>query len=401
VNSYLNAYGRQYIDDDDIAAVEKVLRGDFHTGGPTALELEREIAEELGVAFVSLCNSGTSALHLALLSLSVDSAWTVFVPAISFVATANAARMCGANVEFVDVDPDTGLMTPETLRCCVTNWIEHGGSGPVAVVPVHLAGQTVLLEEIYDEAKVYDAKVIIDACHAFGTTQKTVDGSYAVGDCRFADAEVFSFHPVKNIAMGEGGAVTTNTQEIAEKVKLLCSHGITKDSDKFESKFEQEGIPPWYYEMQELGFNYRITDIQAALGISQLKKLPLFKNKRAELVERYRVLLGNRVGSTIKTMPHVYGCEAMWHLMVVLIDFSKTVRTKTELMKALQKQGIGSQVHYIPIYQHPYYRKLKGFIRLPGAELYYSRTLSLPLHPNMKVRDVDLVVSALLKELEL
>lgn len=401
MNRYLNTYGRQYIDSDDIAAVEEILLGDFLTGGPTVEKLEANLSEVIGVHSVSLCNSGTSALHLAMLALGIDHTWTVFVPAISFVATANAARMCCASIEFVDVDPNTGLMTPELLQQSLDSWHAHdNNTGPIAVTPVHLAGQTADLLNIYSIAKKYSASVVIDACHAFGTNYRDKDINYVVGDCSFADAEVFSFHPVKNIAMGEGGAVTTNDPSLANKVKALRSHGITRDESMFQNDLGIADSGPWYYEMQSLGFNYRLSDIQAALGLSQLKKVDTFKVKRAQLVERYCSLLKEHNSSIINPISLVSNCFPMWHLMIVLIDFAKSRVSKSELVKSLKDRGIGSQVHYIPIYRHPYYQDLIGPICLSGAESYYSKALSLPLHPNMSVDDVNEVVRILFEELE-
>ncbi|MEE2567030.1 UDP-4-amino-4,6-dideoxy-N-acetyl-beta-L-altrosamine transaminase [Hyphobacterium marinum] len=380
-------YGRQMIGEDDIAAVNRVLRGDMLTTGPEIPAFEAALQGVTGAAHARACSSGTSALHLALAGLGVGDGDTCIVPAITFMATANAARYCGADNVFADVDPDTGLMTPETLRAAIKR-----ASGPVrAVLPVHLAGQCADMAGIAAIARGAGAFVVEDACHALGT--ETADGS--VGNCAHSDAACFSFHPVKTIACGEGGAVTTNDAALAGRIDILRSHGITRDPEAFDGDPDE----PWRHEMIALGWNYRMTDIQAALGRSQLTKLNAFAARRHELAECYdRAFDGlTPLARPLSRMPD---CKPCWHLYVVLIDFEAAGKSRADVMRALAERGIGTQVHYMPVPSQPYYRELQGDQTPPGAARYYARCLSLPLFAGMEDGDPEFVAAALKEVLE-
>ena len=375
-------YGRQSIGEDDIAAVNRVLRGDFLTTGPEIASFEMALAGLTGAAHAMACSSGTAALHLALAGLGVGEGDICIVPAITFMATANAARYCNADVVFADVDPDTGLMTPDTLEAA----IGRVDGSIKAVLPVHLTGQTANMPAIKALADANGAYVVEDACHALGT--ETPDGP--VGNCAHSNAASFSFHPVKTIACGEGGAVTTGDAALAGKIELLRSHGISRDASTFEGDADE----PWRHEMTTLGWNYRMTDIQAALGRSQLGKLHAFAARRRELAEIYDAAL-TPLAPHIRPISRVGACDPCWHLYGVLIDFEALGQTRAGLMRGLAERGIGSQVHYMPVTSQPYYRRLYGDQTPPGATNYYERCLSLPLYVGMETGDPVHVVETL------
>lgn len=381
-------YGRQLIGEDDIAAVNRVLRGDMLTTGPEVPAFESALRDVTGASQARACSSGTSALHLALAGLGIGPGDICIVPAITFMATANAARYCGADVVFADVDPDTGLMTPDTLRQAVA----RAGSSVRAVLPVHLAGQCADMPAIAEIARAAGAVIVEDACHALGT--QTPDGS--AGNCAHSDAACFSFHPVKAIACGEGGAVTTNSEDLAASIDLLRSHGITRDPDAFEGDPDE----PWRHEMVTLGWNYRMTDIQAALGRSQLSKLHAFAARRRELVARYDRAM-QALAPLVRPLARVTGSTPCWHLYVALIDFDRAGMNRADVMRALAARGVGSQVHYMPVPSQPYYRHLQGDQTPPGAADYYARCLSLPLFAGMEDGDPEYVVAALREVLDI
>ncbi len=390
------SYGRQAVDEEDIARVAEVLRSNFLTTGPLVTEFEAAFRSEVGAEYAVCCANGTAALHLAMMSLGLNVGDTCVVPAITFAATANSARMVGADVVFSDVDPETGLMCAEDLDAALA----RAGRGKTKVAaPVHLTGQTADMEALSEVARSQGAELIEDACHALGT--RTVSGSgevRRVGDCTFSKAAIFSFHPVKAIACGEGGMVTTNDPEIARRLALLRSHGIEKDAESFLPRplaVDAEGRPnPWYHEMVELGWNYRLSDINCALALSQLGKLSRFCEQRRALVDHYDQLLAPFAPS-LRGTRRVSGCEPGWHLYVALIDFAALGTSRAAVMRSLADRGIGTQVHYIPVYRHPYYEKLYGEQSLPGAEAYYARALSLPLFVGMTRGDVERVVETL------
>jgi UDP-4-amino-4,6-dideoxy-N-acetyl-beta-L-altrosamine transaminase len=381
-------YGRHLIDQNDIDAVVKVLQGGWLTCGPVVERFEQRLAEVVSAKHVISCSNGTTALHLAMVALGVKSGDVVLVPTITFLASANAARYVDADVVFVDVDPTTGLMNAETLEVAI---LKHKDKPLKAVVNVHLAGQCEDLDSIHRVAKKYNLLIIEDAAHAIGTIYIDKNGKQqAIGSNAFSDITTFSFHPVKTIAMGEGGAVTTNDPEIANKLRLLRSHGMIRDSSQWHGN--ESG--PWYYEMQELGFNYRISDINCALGFSQLEKLEEFKKERAQIISFYDESFSN--SNYVTPAKKLKGSDTAWHLCIVFIDFEKTTETRAEVMKRLRNNGIGTQVHYVPVHTQPYYKKRYGNQSLPGAESYYKSCLSLPLYVGLRLEDQRKIINALL-----
>jgi len=374
-------YGRQTIEDDDIAAVAAALRADFLTTGPTVEAFERAFAEVVGARHAVACANGTAALHLAMLGLEVKAGDVCVVPSITFLATANCVRYVGAEVAFADVDPDSGLLTPSG----VAEAIGRAGGGKVrAVLPVHLRGDAADLPGIAAEAAKVGAVLVEDAPHAVGTTAVFGDMTEAIGDVRHSAMATFSFHPVKTLTTGEGGMITTNDAALAERLRRLRSHGMERP----------EGAEPWWYEMAEPGFNYRLPDILCALGLSQLAKLPRFVARRRELAARYAQALAPLAPAVRLAVSPAWSHPAL-HLMTVLIDFEGLGRPRAEVMAAMKARGVGSQVHYIPVHRQPYYRDRYGPLELPGAEAWYARCLSLPLYPTMADGDVDRVAGAL------
>jgi UDP-4-amino-4,6-dideoxy-N-acetyl-beta-L-altrosamine transaminase len=380
-------YGRQTIEDDDVAAVAEALRADFLTTGPRVEAFEQAFAETVGARHAVACSSGTAALHLAMLALGVGAGDVVVAPAITFAATANCARYQGAEVVFADVDSETGLMTPETLAEALQRL---GGRRLAAVLPVHLAGNVVDLPALRQLA--HPAPLVEDACHALGTTMTFGNLTEQAGDGRHGALACFSFHPVKTITTGEGGMVTTPDAALAERLRIFRSHGIVRDPHLFETP--REPPEPWAYEMQALGFNYRLPDVLCALGLSQLAKLSRFVTRRRALAFDYWRLLA-RYAPSVKAVAPPVGCDPALHLFTVLIDFAQLGLDRGAVMDALRAKGVGSQVHYIPVHQHPYYRHRYGEIDLPGAGAYYARCLSLPLYPSMGDSDPERVVVAL------
>lgn len=387
-------YGRQSIDEDDIAAVAEVLRGDWLTTGPSVARFEDDFAKAVDARHAVVCNSGTAALHMAAHALGIGPADVAIVPAITFLATANAIRYLGGEVMFCDVDPDSGLMTPQSLSDAFGR---AAGRRVKAVLPVHLRGVTVDLTAIGDLAERAGAMIVEDACHALGTTYTANGASHRVGACAQTAMACFSLHPVKTIAMGEGGVVTTNDAATAEKLRRFRAHGMEADPQRWTQRdlaFEGDAPAPWYYEMSEPGFNYRATDFACALGRSQLRKLDAFTRRRRQLTERYLQILPTLA-------PHVRapiipeGCDPALHLFAVRIDFAGLGLQRGAVMRALRERGIGTQVHYIPVNRQPYYRARYGALDLPGADRYYAETLSLPLFPAMADTDVERVVEAL------
>jgi UDP-4-amino-4,6-dideoxy-N-acetyl-beta-L-altrosamine transaminase len=378
-------YGRQDIDADDIAAVVEALGADFLTTGPRVEAFEQAFAAAVGAPHAVACANGTAALHLSMLALGIGPGDRVAVPSVTFLATANCARFVGAEVIFTDVDPDTGLMTPQTLA----EALERAGPGPVrAVLPVHLRGEVADLAGLARIARQAGAVLVEDAPHALGSQADFGDGDQPVGNGRWSGAATFSFHPVKTIATGEGGMVTTADADVAARLRRLRSHGMERTP----------GADPWLYEMREPGFNYRLPDILCALGQSQLKRLPAFADRRRALAARYAEALA-------PLAPHVrLATTPAWsrpvlHLLTVLIDFEALGRGRRPVVEALAAEGIGTQVHYIPVHAQPYYVGRYGPLDLPGAAAWYRRCLSLPLFPAMADADVDRVVAALSRAL--
>jgi UDP-4-amino-4,6-dideoxy-N-acetyl-beta-L-altrosamine transaminase len=380
-------YGRQTIDDDDIAAVVEALKADFLTTGPTVEAFERAFAQTVGADHAVACANGTAALHLAMLALGVGPGETCIAPSITFLATANCVRYAGAEVVFADVDPMSGLMTPQTLAEAI--W--RGGEKPLrAVLPVHLRGDACDLPGLAAMAQAAGAVLVEDAPHALGTTMLFGETAETVGDGRHSALACFSFHPVKMLTTGEGGMVTTRDAALAERLRRLRSHGMVRPL----------GAEPWWYEMEELGFNYRLPDILCALGLSQLRKLPGFVARRRALAVAYAQALAPLAPAVRLAASPPWSRPAL-HLMTVLIDFEALDRDRAEVTAALKARGIGSQVHYIPVHRQPYYRDRYGVQELPGAEAWYARCLSLPLYPGMADGDVERVVATLAEVLGL
>ena len=378
-------YGRQDIDEDDIAAVASALRADFLTTGPLVEEFESAFARATGARYAVACNSGTAALHLAVLGFGVGPGDVAVVPSITFVATANVVRFCEAEVVFADVDPNTGLMTPAALEAALRKARNVGRLK--VVLPVHLNGQVCDMPALAAIARANGAELIDDACHALG-----LDG---IGAARHSQASCFSTHPVKAIATGEGGVVTTQDVACARHMRRLRSHGLHKDAANFqniEMAFDGSTANPWYYEMPELGWNYRLPDILCALGISQLRKLPQFYARRRAIAALYDRLL-EPLAPVLQPVRH--SGEHGWHLYVVRIDFERLGRSRRSVMTALREHGVGTQVHYVPVHRQPYYVERYGASDLPGADRYYGSCLSIPLFPTMLDKEVEHVADAL------
>jgi UDP-4-amino-4,6-dideoxy-N-acetyl-beta-L-altrosamine transaminase len=384
-------YGRHLVEDDDIAAVVAALKSDFIAHGPRVAEFEQALARATGAHEAVACSSGTAALHLALAALDVGPGATCVVPAQTFLATATAARLCGAEVVFADVDPDSGLLTAATLAEALAR---APGGRAKAVLPVHLGGRLCDMAAIAPVARAAGALIVEDAAHAIGGLDAQ---GRKVGACALSDGATFSFHPVKTLAAGEGGAITLNEPGRAERMRRLRNHGVSRDPALMGEphSFDAHGTPnPWAYDQLELGFNYRMNEMEAALGLSQLGKLDRFTARRAALAARYDRLLAP-LAARLKPTPAPHGGHPALHLYSVLVEFEAAGITRAELMRRLSAQGIGTQVHYIPLYRQPYFRKLYGEMRLPGAEAYYACVLALPLFPALLDEDVDRVVEAL------
>lgn len=377
-------YGRQTLSEADIAAVTGVLRSDYLTTGPEIPAFEAEFAAAVDAPYAVACNSATAALHLALDGLGVGPGDACIVPSMTFLATANAARYCGADVIFADIDPDTGLLTPDTLR----DALSRAGGRAKAVLPVHLGGSVCDMAALSSLAREEGLAIVEDSCHALGV----VADSGPVGGCVHSDAATFSFHPVKTLTSAEGGMVTTRSEALREAMVRRRSHGVERDPTRF---FRPEGASePWWYEQQALGWNYRMPDVLAALGRSQLTQLAKTRAKRNALCQAYRSSLADL--SPVVTIPSGANIETPCrHLMNVQIDFAAVGIERAQVMKGLRENGIGSQVHYIPVHRQPYYRALYGTLALPGVEAFYARTLSLPLHTQMGQADVNRVATTL------
>lgn len=395
-------YGRHAIDDADIAAVVDALKSDYLTTGPRVRSFENALALATGARHAISCTNGTAALHLAARALNLGPGTVSIVPAVTFLATANAVRLNGGDVVFADVDPDSGLMRPRDLEEALSRCPDQRAD---AVFNVHLAGQTGDLAGIFSIARHNDLRIIEDACHALGTRYSNGDGEeHPVGSCRFSDLTCFSFHPVKTIAMGEGGAVTSDDPALAAIITRDRTHGMNRDPEDFVLENEafdgSHNALPWYYEMEAPGLNYRIPDVLCALGESQLKKLQKFSARRRELVASYDAIL-SRLSPHVQLLARTPNVTPAWHLYALLIDFEALGVSRANVMRELASSGIGTQVHYLPVYRQPYYRELSPMLKLAGADEYYRRTLSLPLFPGMSDDDPRRVVDALAKALKL
>lgn len=380
-------YGRQSIDDDDIAAVVDVLRSDWLTTGPKVATFEHALATQLAVPDTVVCANGTAALWLAYATLRETPKGLIVVPAITFVATANAALMAGYDVCFADVDPDTGMITPETAAAAIA---AHPEAKTISVV--HMGGHVVDVAAFADLLKTEDHMLVEDACHAIGGFYPDMSGP--VGLHSLSTAATYSFHPVKTITMGEGGAVATRDTDRANEMRLLRSHGLAEDSSEITAPHESHNNPRAQYL---LGTNMRASDLQCALGIRQLAKLEGFVARRKALAKMYDERIAQLAPAIVPVHRPKAG-ESGWHLYVVLIDFEAIGMSRAEAMTALAEIGIGTQVHYRPVPYEPYFRSRESSSRqYPGAERYAGRCLSLPLFPDMADSDVERVVEGLSK----
>ncbi|EGU56708.1 DegT/DnrJ/EryC1/StrS aminotransferase [Vibrio nigripulchritudo ATCC 27043] len=382
-------YGKQDINQQDIDSVVDVLNSDFLTQGPQVPAFEQALIEHTGASYALAVNSATSALHIACIALGLEEGDWLWTSPITFVASANCGLYCGAKVDFVDIDPDTYNMCPKRLEEKLIQ-AKAEGKLPKVVVPVHLCGQPCDMKAIAKLAKEYNFKVIEDASHAIGGKYQDLP----IGNCKYSDITVFSFHPVKIVTTAEGGAAMTNQKALSDKMTLLRSHGITRDSEQMEG----ESHGGWYYQQIDLGFNYRMTELQAALGVSQMKRLDDFITARHQLAERYNELL--------KTLPVVlpYQLENTYsglHLYVIRLQLDKLSLTHKEVFDALRGKGVGVNLHYIPVHTQPYYERM-GFSAgdFPESERYYSEAISLPMFHCMTEEQQDTVVQVLTEILQ-
>lgn len=377
-------YGRQSISGEDIEAVRGVLQSDFLTQGPEVAAFEAELCRYTGAKYCVAVSSATAGLHLAMLALGVRAGEEGITSPNTFLSSANCMLYTGAAVRFVDIEPDTGNLDPAKLEAAITPHTR-------VIVPVHYAGQSCDMEAVSGIARKHGLRVVEDAAHAIGSEYR----GEKVGSCRYSDCTVFSFHPVKTITTGEGGAVTTNDPGLYERLLMLRSHGVTRDPERLE---RNDG--PWYYEMQDLGFNYRMNDLQAALGRSQLKRIGQFRRRRREIVAFYREVLATLSGvSLLSERPF---SEACFHLCPLLVDFSGRSYSKPELFERLRGAGLHLQVHYIPVHLQPYYRRKFGYSAgdFPVAEEFYRREISLPLYPDLTTADLEYICGALTRCIE-
>jgi UDP-4-amino-4,6-dideoxy-N-acetyl-beta-L-altrosamine transaminase len=398
-------YGRHYIDEDDIQSVVNVLRHGMITQGPKVLEFEKKVANYVGAKYAVAVANGTAALHLACMALGLGSGDEVITSPNTFVATSNSILYVGAKPVFVDIDNQTLNIDIDQIEQVIID-----SSNIRAIFPVHFAGLPCDMERIKQLAVKYNLDIVEDAAHALGATYN--DGS-RVGNCQYSNMTIFSFHPVKGIAAGEGGMITTNDFDIYRKLALLRSHGITKGNFEFpgvsrpdnslinkDDALENGELKRWYYEMQSLGFNYRITDIQSALAISQMDKIDLFLDARKSIAKRY--------DKAFKGVPNITPLQTLGrnnsshHIYVVSIDFDKISMTRHRFMEELAGQGIGSQVHYIPVVNQPYYQAMGYNIeQLPSVNKYYQNALSIPLYyglTNSDQKNIVLSISSLLNK---
>lgn len=377
-------YGKQWISEDDINAVVNVLRSDWITQGPAIEQFERAVAEYCGVKYAVAVSNATAALHIACLAAGLGPGDRLWTSPITFVASANCALYCGAQPDFVDIDAKTYNMSVEALEQKLSRG-EQDGMIPKVVVPVHLAGQSCDMNGIARLSKKYHFMVLEDASHAIGGMYK----NRKIGACDFSDMAVFSFHPVKIITTGEGGMVVTNRADLYEKLFRLRTHGITRNPGLMEGKSHG----PWYYQQIDLGYNYRMTDIQATLGESQLQRIAQFVERRRFLAERYNQLLQDFP----LTLPWQHSdTNSSWHLYIIRLKLEKITKTHCQVFETLRQKGIGVNLHYIPVHTQPYYQKL-GFKwgDFPQAEKYYYEAMSIPIYSGLTDTEQDKVVSAL------
>ncbi|RMH40742.1 MAG: UDP-4-amino-4,6-dideoxy-N-acetyl-beta-L-altrosamine transaminase [Deltaproteobacteria bacterium] len=374
-------YGRQTIDDDDVAAVVAALRSARLTQGPQVDAFERELAMYVGAPYVSACANGTAALHLAYAALGLGPGDEIITSPVTFSATASAAHQLGATVRFADVDPTTGTLHPPSVEALVTPRTQ-------GVVAVHLGGLPCELTALRHLCDRHGLWLVEDAAHALGAVYRGAP----IGSCRYADATTFSFHPVKHITTGEGGAVAVRDEALKRRIDRLRHHGIAREPDQFV----QPSPGPWYYEVQQLGYNYRLPDILCALGRAQLAKQPAWLARRRAIAARYR----ERLHGIVSLQREPSYAQSAYHLMIALVPFERYGCDRATVMRALAAAGIGTQVHYIPLSHHPYYRARYGDLPdPPGVAEYYRHALSLPMFPAMTDADVDRVADAVIAAL--
>lgn len=377
-------YGKQNINKSDLDEVLKVLTSDFLTQGPKVPLFESEVKKIVKSEFAFALNSATSALHIACLSLGLKEGDRLWTSPNSFVASANCGLYCGAKVDFVDIDPFTFNMDMKLLELKLEE-AKKNNALPKIIVPVHMAGLSCDMKELKKLSKKYKFKIVEDASHAIGSKYN----NNPVGNCLYSDVTVFSFHPVKIVTTGEGGIATTNDRTIAKKIDILRTHGITKNPLNMKNKLHG----PWYFEQHDLGFNYRMSDIHAALGLSQLKRLNKFTKKRNQIAKNYDLLLK---GLPLRSQKIVNSNFSSYHLYIIRLNLEKIEKSKEAIFNSLRKKGIGVQVHYIPIHYHPFFQELnfkKG--DFPNTEKYYEEALSLPIYPDLKKSEQLKVVKAL------
>jgi UDP-4-amino-4,6-dideoxy-N-acetyl-beta-L-altrosamine transaminase len=382
-------YGRQDITQADIDAVVDVLRSDFLTQGPMVPRFERAVAEHCGVPHALAVNSATSALHIACLALGLGPGDWLWTSPITFVASANCGLYCGAQVDFVDIDPRTYNISVQALEAKLVV-AEREGRLPKVVVPVHLCGQPCEMEAIHALGQKYGFRIIEDASHAIGGAYK----GEPIGNCRYSDITVFSFHPVKIITTAEGGMATTRDDALAERMALLRSHGITRDPVRMTHPPDGD----WYYQQVDLGYNYRMTDVQAALGASQMARIGQYIARRHALARRYDNILQGLPVTTPWQQPD--GHSGL-HLYVIRLQLDRIAKSHSEVFSALRQRGIGVNLHYIPVYTQPYYRRM-GFRPgdFPAAERYYAEAISLPMYATLSDAQQDEVAAALRSAVE-
>ena len=370
-------YSRQSISEGDIEAVVKVLRGDLLTQGPVLAKFESAVANYCGAQHAVATVNASAALHVALMLLNVTKEDIVWVPAISFVATANCARYCDAKVEFVDVEADTGLISVDDLSERL-KFAERVGRLPKVLIVVHIAGQSVDMVAVSELCAAYNIRLVEDAAHALGGEYK----GRRVGSCSYSDITVFSFHPVKPVTSAEGGMLTFNHSSLESRARRLIGHGIERDASKHI--WANESF--WYYEQQELGYNYRLSEMHSALGLSQLSRLDDFLIEREQIACEYDSQLS---GSNVRSLARRSECRHSWHLYIVQC---RDKRHRDKLMEILREEGFGLNVHYLPIPSHPYYRALGARLSdFPNAQRYADLSISLPLFPGLLCSDLDTV----------
>ena len=374
-------YGKQNVNEDDIKAVENVLRSDFLTQGPAIEKFEKKVADYCGAKYAVAVTNATSALHIACRAVNLGEGDFLWTSPITFVASANCGRYCGAGVDFVDIDNDTYNMSVEILE----DKLKNSAHLPKVVIPVHLAGQSCDMEKIYALSRRYNFTVVEDASHAVGADYK----NSKVGSCKYSDMTVFSFHPVKIITTGEGGMILTNNENLYEKLKLYRSHGITRNP----ALMTHEPDGSWYYQQIDLGFNYRMTDIQAALGYSQMNRLDKFVARR-----RY---LANRYNEKLKSLPlkipyQSADTNSSWHIYIVRLDLNRVKKSKVQIFTEMREKGVTLNLHYIPVHTQPYYEKLGHKPEeCPNSLHYYKEAFTLPLYYSLTDEQQDYVVNSL------